>query len=53
MEHFIVTQTKTNEALGESVSQLTSKFKTITSYEKNCTAGEQFIQAPGASTRST
>jgi len=34
MKYFIVTQTKTNEALGESVSQLTSKFETITTHQK-------------------
>jgi len=34
MEHFIVTQTKTNEALGESINQLTSKFDTMASHQK-------------------
>jgi len=34
MEHFIATQTKTNEALGELISQLNSKFKTMTTHQK-------------------
>jgi len=34
MECFIATQTKTNEALGELVSQLTVKFKTMTTHQK-------------------
>jgi len=34
MECFIETQTKTNEALGESIDKLSSKFKAITSYQK-------------------
>jgi len=34
MECFIVTQTKTNEALSESVSQLSSKFETMTTHQK-------------------
>jgi len=34
MEHFRLTQAKTNEALGESVSQLTTKFKTMTTDQK-------------------
>jgi len=34
MECFIATLAKTNEALGESVSQLTAKFKTMTTHQK-------------------
>jgi len=34
MEHFIATQTKTNEALGELINQLTSKFDAMTSHQK-------------------
>jgi len=34
MERFLVSQTKTNEALGESVSQLNFKFKTMTTHQK-------------------
>ena len=34
MERFIATQSKTNEALGESVSQLSSKFETVTTHQK-------------------
>ena len=34
MERFIATQTKTNEALGESVSQLSSKVETMTTHQK-------------------
>jgi len=34
MECFIATQTKTNKALGESVSQLNSKFENMTSHQK-------------------
>jgi len=34
IERFIVTQTKTNKALGESASQLASKFETMTTYQK-------------------
>ena len=32
VERFIVTQNKTNEALGESINQLTSKFDPMTSH---------------------
>ena len=32
IERFIVTQTKTNKALGESVNQLNSKFDVMASY---------------------
>jgi len=34
MERFITTQTKTNEALGESINQLTSKFDVMASHQK-------------------
>jgi len=34
MERFIQTQTKTNEALGESVSQLNSKFESLSTHQK-------------------
>jgi len=34
MERFIATQTKTNEALGESINQLNSKFDAMTSHQK-------------------
>ena len=34
MERFIATQAKTNEALGESVRQLTPKFETMTTHQK-------------------
>jgi len=34
MERFITTQTKTNEVLGESVSQLNSKFEATTTHQK-------------------
>ena len=34
MERFIASQTKTNEALGEAVNQLTAKFETMTTHEK-------------------
>ena len=34
MERFIATQAKTNEALGESISQWTTKFETITTHQK-------------------
>jgi len=34
MEHFIASHTKTNEALGESVSQLNSKFEAMTTHQK-------------------
>ena len=33
MERFIATQTKTNEALGKSISQLTFKFETMTTHQ--------------------
>lgn len=34
MERFIQTQSKTNEALGEFVSQLNAKFKSMSTYQK-------------------
>jgi len=34
MEHFIATQSKTNEALGESVSQLNFKFEAMITHQK-------------------
>ena len=34
MEHFIVTQTKTNEALGESIDQLNSELNAMVSHQK-------------------
>jgi len=34
MERFIVIQTMINEALGESFSQLTTKFETMTTHQK-------------------
>jgi len=34
MERFIASQAKTNKALGESVSKLTAKFKTLTTHQK-------------------
>ena len=34
MERFIQTQTKTNETLGESVSQLNSKFESLSTHQK-------------------
>jgi len=34
MEHFIVTQTKTNAALGEAINQLTAKFDAMASHQK-------------------
>jgi len=34
MERFIHTQTKTNEALGESMSQLNSKFERMSTHQK-------------------
>ena len=34
MEHFIVTQSKTNEALSDSINLLTSKVDAIAAYQK-------------------
>ena len=34
MEHFIATQTKTNELFGEQINQLNSKFDVMTSHQK-------------------
>ena len=34
MDHFIAPQTKTNEALGECINQITFKFDAITSHQK-------------------
>jgi len=34
IEHFIQTLTKTNEALGEAVTQLNSKFAAISTHQK-------------------
>jgi len=34
MEHFIVTQTKTNEVLSESINQLNAKFDAMASRQK-------------------
>jgi len=34
MEYFIATQTKINEAFGEYINQLTSKFDAMASHQK-------------------